>query len=407
VTFTDGTATGGTCAGGGDYANVPATVNFADGDATPQTVNVTICDDATSEADESFGASLGNFTGGATGGSLSSTTVTITNDDFTISGQIAYGTPNTSSSIFVPGVLLNAAGTPSDSATSDTSGNYMLTGLGFGPYTVTPSKSGDVNGINSQDASQVARFAAGLITLTANQQIAADASNDGTINSFDASRIARFAAGLSNTGVTGQWKFLPASRSYASLSGNLSGENYDAILVGDVNGTWLPPGSFGMRESDPEIIDGNERSFDSSTAELLRQNYPEIDISVFLQEDVAGKVGSTIAVPVIVGDTTGKGIGSYDFRVSFDPAVLRVASVEKADTLSERFTVTSNVNIPGQVIVSGFGAEDLIGTGTLIWLRFDIVGEAGMSANLKWESFIFNETVPVLISGKTGLPLSK
>ena len=103
----------------------------------------------------------------------------------------------------VANVTLTAAGTPQVTATTNASGAYALNNLGTGPYTVTPAKTGDVNGITSQDAARAAQFAVGLATLTANQQIAADVTGNGTITSQDAARIAQFVAGLSVAGSTG------------------------------------------------------------------------------------------------------------------------------------------------------------------------------------------------------------
>jgi uncharacterized protein (TIGR03437 family) len=51
----------------------------------------------------------------------------------------------------VPGVTITAAGSPQGSATTDNSGNYQLPNLGGGPYTLTPAKTGDANGITNPD----------------------------------------------------------------------------------------------------------------------------------------------------------------------------------------------------------------------------------------------------------------
>jgi hypothetical protein len=77
----DGTATGGAACGGAvDYVNTGGTVNFAAGQSS-QTFTVTICNDATVEPSETFTVTLSGATGGATVGTPSSATVTITDDD--------------------------------------------------------------------------------------------------------------------------------------------------------------------------------------------------------------------------------------------------------------------------------------------------------------------------------------
>lgn len=316
----------------------------------------------------------------------------------TISGTVAYGTPTASATKFIAGVVLTASGTPSGMGTSDTSGNYLISGLGAGPYTVTPGKTGDVAGIASLDAARAAQFSAGLFSLTANQQIAADSSNNGTVSSFDAAQIARYSAGFNtNVGITGQWKFVPASRNYPSLSGNLSGENYDAILVGDVTGNWAPP-MFAPEAEQPE----SESNYELSSAagepvdkkEGQQETIIRSGIAVTLPTDnlLIGKDG-TLEVPVIVGETGEKGIASYDLRVNFDATQMQPADspVDIVDTVSRNFTVIANTRRPGQMIVSAFGINDLAGSGTLLKLRFRVSGDTSSFKPLTWAFFRFNE----------------
>lgn len=59
----------------------------------------------------------------------------------------------------------------------DNSGFYQLSGLTAGNYTVIPQKTGDSNGINSQDAAHIQQYLVGLISFTANQSVAADVNN--------------------------------------------------------------------------------------------------------------------------------------------------------------------------------------------------------------------------------------
>jgi hypothetical protein len=118
-----------------------------------------------------------------------------------------------------------------------------------GQYTVTPSKTGNVNGISSFDATLVLRHVAaggvGANALTANQQKAADTNNSNSVTSFDATQILRYVAAGSvqsaATGQTGNWKFIPPSRNYAALNNSLVSENYEAVIVGEVNGSWIAP----------------------------------------------------------------------------------------------------------------------------------------------------------------------
>ena len=161
-----------------------------------------------------------------------------------ITGTITYGNAvGSPTPRFVSGVLLSAAGSPNVSATTSTAGTYTLGGFGSGSYTVTPSKTGDVNGISSFDSGRIAQHVAGINPLTGNQLIVADVSANGTISSFDAGQIARYTAGLnSNFGATGSWIFMPANRFYPAVTSTIAGEDFIALLMGDVSGNWMPVG---------------------------------------------------------------------------------------------------------------------------------------------------------------------
>ena len=166
----------------------------------------------------------------------------------TIIGTVTYGnaigapTPR-----FVSNVLLSGAGSVLVSAFSSfPNGTYSLSGFGSGAYTVTPSKTGGVNGaISSFDAGKIALHVAGLPNpqLNATQLLVADVSGNGTISSFDAGQVARYAAGVPGSGATGNWIFTPVRRNYASVSGNVTGEDFVALLMGEVSGNWMNTGA--------------------------------------------------------------------------------------------------------------------------------------------------------------------
>lgn len=162
--------------------------------------------------------------------------------DSSITGTVTYGNAiGAPVSRNVSNVLMSGAGSVSVSAFSSfPDGTYSLRGFGSGAYTMTPSKKGGVNGsITSFDAGKIAQHAAGTNILTGNQLIVADVSGNGTISSFDAGQIARFASGIPGSGSTGTWIFTPSNRNYASITNNVTGEDFIALLMGDVSGNWI------------------------------------------------------------------------------------------------------------------------------------------------------------------------
>ncbi len=302
-----------------------------------------------------------------------------------ISGAVNYGTSPQPKP--VPGATLTAAGTPSATSTTNNAGAYTLAGLGSGPYTVTPAKTGDVNGIGALDASMVAQHVAGLITLSANQQIAGDASGNGSLSAFDASLIAQTAAGIPNNGIAGTWKFVPGSRSYPTLSGNLANQNFDAILVGDVTGNWMPP---------PPVVSPPNSQPNSQLAAPLDVTAQ----STVSLPSVSGAHGATITIPITASDLTGLGVTAYDFVLIFDQSVLQLQGTptDSASTLSNGWSIIANAATPGKLTVSAFNATATTGLGTLLNLKFNITGAPGKTTALTLQSFTFNEGTPTVMT---------
>ncbi|MFN0279311.1 MAG: PQQ-dependent sugar dehydrogenase [Pyrinomonadaceae bacterium] len=159
-----------------------------------------------------------------------------------LSGTILYGNAISGPPPprFVSNVLLSGVGSPDVSALTDGFGTYSLTSFGAGSYTVIPTKVGSVNGITSFDAARIAQHVSATNTLTGNALIVADTSNNGSVTSFDAAKIAQFVSGgtIVPPNVTGTWRFIPVNRTYASVSTNVTGEDYVALLMGEVSGNW-------------------------------------------------------------------------------------------------------------------------------------------------------------------------
>ncbi len=174
-----------------------------------------------------------------------------------ITGTIIYGNATGSPTPrFVSGVLLSAVGSPDVSAITSAAGTYTLGGFGSGAYTVTPTKVGGANGISSFDAGLIAKHVAGIQVLTGNQLIVADVSGNGTLSSFDAGQVARYTVGINGFGSSGNWIFVPATRFYPSVTSTIAGEDFIALLMGDVSGNWMPVGSKQSAVSSKQSAEG-------------------------------------------------------------------------------------------------------------------------------------------------------
>ncbi len=294
-----------------------------------------------------------------------------------ISGRIVYGnTPAEQPARFVRFVGLNATATGGNNLYSETNptGQYQFGSLQQplqvgANYIVTPIKSaGDINGaITPFDATLVLRHVAangiGSNALNENQQIAANVDGDSTITAFDATVILRYVAanGQGNFAQTGNWKFTPATRSYPSFSGTFAGENYSAILGGDIDGDWMP-------------TIGNSMYMQTQ----YTTNY--LAISVAPPSHITAPQGSIVEIPVNITKYDNQYVAGYSFRFYFDPAVLQPASVPVSNTgtLSANCQLAHDTGYSGIVGVAAFncGSWNGASSGTLINLRFTVVGVA-------------------------------
>ena len=293
-----------------------------------------------------------------------------------VTGRVTYentAVPN----VPVAGTTMTAAGTPDSIALTDANGNYTLTSLGLGAYTVTPSKpnmsSAASNGIFSNDASLISRYIVGLATLSPAQFKAAAVSGQPSITAFDAALIAQWIVGIPNAvNQTGRWKFTPADRSFASILSDQTDQNHTAILMGDVSGDWNPalprPNSAGRSDDDPVVVSAGR---------------------------VKAAPGERVTVPIRIDELRGTGVSSFQFDVEYDPDVVAPGanSASVAGTATEGMVVASNVVEPGLLKVVVFGPAPVRGDGVYVDLRFDLAKVPGKSSSLSVKGFRFNDGI--------------
>jgi hypothetical protein len=321
------------------------------------------------------------FNEGSPCSNLSNGSITIISG--TVSGVVSYANSMTFKP--VPNTTLTGTGSLPTVFTNSAffTGSYNLGGFGPGAYTVTPSKSGDVNGISGFDAGLIAQHVVNLITLNSTQLLAADVSQAGGVTSFDAGLIARFVVALPNSGITGSWIFNPTSRNYPNVETNQVNQDYGAILMGEVSGDWVAPTSFAPFAP---LTSGKDLS-------------PEAIVTVTAPQHIT-PVGLPFTVPVSTTNlsfaTTGIDVISYQFILTYNPAIIQpqTPAVTVAGTISENRSVTINQLTPGILNVVIFGSDPMIGAGTLFNLKFIAIGTPGQISPLTWQEFKFNEGNP-------------
>ncbi len=278
----------------------------------------------------------------------------------------------------VPDTQLVAAGSPPLMVFTDSMGNYSLSGFGGGAYTVTPSRVAQPclpagpNGIFSNDAALISQHVVGLITLNADQLLAADVSNFHAISSFDAALIAQKVVGIcSGLNHSGEWVFTPASVPHpGGVVGSLT-ENYTAVMIGDVSGDWSP---IGPRPYDTAMIDRTK---------AVHASVP----------NTKAAQGSVVTIPLSLANLRGTAVGSYQFDIEYDPAVLAPADIatDLAGTMSEGMSVVSNSPTPGLLKVVVYGAIPASNDGVYVNLQFRALGTAGTRSPVTITSFRMND----------------
>jgi hypothetical protein len=200
---------------------------------------------------------------------------------------------------------------------SDPAGAFRLGPCPTGRYVLRLSKTGDVEGTNSLDAIKVMRHGAGIEPLDSPMKLlAADVNRDGDINILDAVGIVRAAAGLAAL-PSGDWTFDPDTVLFDPLDRDVSGRNFAAVRMGDVNGDWLPgallEASTAMRNALP--VAG--RAWTEAAAHPEGRASPS---TIWLPDTLVAAGAGTVSVPVRVSGPVA--IGAISLRVTYSDRVV-------------------------------------------------------------------------------------
>ena len=286
--------------------------------------------------------------------------VTIVEPRHDIEGNATYFVGYDEGGGALAGLNISMTGDTTTVVTTDSVGHYLFANILDGNYTIAPVNDDYLDRplqISSYDASLALQADAELITLTANQQIAADASGDGSVTSFDASLIGRYVAEYIDEFPAGPWYFVPDSITFAPFEEDMSDQDFLAIGIGDVSGN------------------GNSSA-------LLRD-----DANVVITIPITQlPPNSIVEIPLMI-EYENIEIFSYHFVASFSDLIFVDAQTE--GTLSDGWAVISNAEDEGVHLVS-YNTEVLEGEGLLINLICE-TGDIG-TANLSLNNILMNES---------------
>lgn len=288
------------------------------------------------------------------------------------SGRVQYW----NNALGVPDTLLTMAGQQTYTAVTGLNGDYTISNIPVGNYTLAPSKSNAVNGISAYDASLVLRHAANLMTLSGPAALAADVNKSGSISSLDGSYIIRKSVNLIGVpfpGASKVWEFTPPLRAYTDLRISQTNQDFTAILLGDPSGNWTVPAG---------------RSH-------LWQLQPQTPLVLTVQggqADANGIVTATVQL-----DPTGAEVYSLDLSFSYSPEVA-LFQESKATALTANWLLETNPNPAGTIQVGLAGAQPIAGAGPILLLRFKLP-DITKSTPLTPTASLNEGQIPVIVQG--------
>ena len=115
-----------------------------------------------------------------------------------------------------------------------------------------------------------------------------------------------------------------------------------------------------------------------------------IEISI---PNSSGAPGSTVTVPINVGDTTGHGIISFEMILQYDPQFLSPVAAHTSGTIDETWQAVLNAINPGEVYIGMMGLNPLSGSGVLVNISFMIqpTAQIGSTYQLHFVKALLND----------------
>ena len=235
-----------------------------------------------------------------------------------VSGRIIWENDGISG---VGNATVNLTGTGTGNDLTDSNGDYLIATVpASGNFTVKPVKSiNKLNGVTTGDVTAIHRHVGNATLLPGPfKRIAADVNKSNTITSLDASLVN--LALLGNPPALNQitsWRFVPASHVFLNpnapwgfpeqimltgAGGNISGQDFKGVKLGDVVETFADPANFGA---------GNPL--------------------VWRVQDQALEAGTEVVAEFRAGQMND--LTSFQFALHFDPQQLQLTEIEPLTAL--------------------------------------------------------------------------
>ena len=206
-------------------------------------------------------------------------------------------------------------------------------------FTLTPTLNSDspaASGVTTADITLIRRHILGIAALDSGHKVlAGDVNASASVTTADITLIRRLILGTTNNYPSGLWRFVPANqvfadsqnpwgaggaRNYSGVLAALNGQDFKAIKLGDVNGSWTAPGQIIPMSLPAQPSAQPMRTLKPSA--LLAANATVSLTTVHFQlGNITVPPGQTVNVPVAVSRFTN--VTSAQFTLEWDPAVLQ------------------------------------------------------------------------------------
>ena len=121
------------------------------------------------------------------------------------------------------------------------------------------------------------------------------------------------------------------------------------------------------------VRDDKEQTRDHDTNDEEPSDSTPLDDVLVYVRDYSKTSGSTVSIPVFIENA--HNIGNMDFSITYDRSVLNAVGYEKG-SLTEGSMVEANI-LDDEVFVAFTDSDGLNGDGTLIYIKYDVVGDGG------------------------------
>jgi hypothetical protein len=260
-------------------------------------------------------------------------------------------------------------------------GEFFFTELPAGARTMLPSKDGDVGGaISSLDAAWVLQAAVGMRQLDSRRRIACDVTGNGSVSALDAAYILQLKVGEVERFPAAQscgsdWVFVPEPEpvahqelvqpllqggqcrpgaiSFAPHAGDVRGQDFRAVLLGDCTANWQP---LSERVRGSALGDAP-----LGTAIVLHQLRPML--------------GGRFRLPIAVESR--EPVLSVDLQLRYDASRLRLREARPIERDATLLRVDEDV--PGRLNLAMASAQPMEGDGRIL-LAVEFQSQLGVTS---------------------------